>query len=188
MKLSTRTLRRAGATAAAVTAAVLIPTVALAAPARPAAPAAAPHCTNAQLQTWMGLPGDATAGTTFFELEISNVSAHSCTLFGFPGVSATGQAAKQVGSPAVRNSSHPVRLITLGRGGTAHVDLGIVDALAFPAATCHPVTATGLRVFAPNDFQSQVIPFSFRACSKAGPKFLTISPVVAGTGIPLFSS
>ena len=187
MKPSTRLIRRVGATAAAVTAAVLIPTVALAAPARPARPAAAPGCTQAQLQTWIGLPGDATAGTTFFELEISNVSAQTCTLLGFPGVSATSDG-KQVGSPARRNNSHPVRLITLGRGATAHVDLGIVDVFNFPTSSCHPVTAAGLRVFAPNDFRAQEIPFSFKACSTAGPKFLTVSPVVAGTGIPLFSS
>jgi hypothetical protein len=188
MKLSTRLVRRVGATAAAVTAAVLIPAVALAAPGRATSPAAAPRCTEAQLQTWLGLPGDGTAGTVFYELEISNVSARTCTLLGFPGVSAVSEDGKQVGSPARRNNSHPVRLITLGRGATAHVDLGIVDVANFPAAACHPAGAAGLRVFAPNDFQAQVIQFSFRACQKAGPKFLNVSPAVAGTGIPLFSS
>ena len=124
----------------------------------------------------------------FYELEISNVSARTCTLLGYPGVSATGAGGAQLGSPARRNSSHPARLITLGRGATAHVILGIADVSAFPAAACHPVTATGLRVFAPNDFRAQVIDFSFKACQKAGPQFLSVSPAVAGTGIPLFSS
>ena len=188
MKLSTRLIRRVGATAAAVTAAVLIPAVALAAPGRATSAAAPPRCTEAQLQTWIGLPGDGTAGTVFYELEISNVSARTCTLFGFPGVSAVSGDGKQVGSPAVRSNSHPVRLITLGRGATAHVDLGIVDVFNFPAAACHPVTVAGLRVFAPNTFQAQVIQYSFKACQKAGPRFLTVSPAVAGTGIPLFSS
>jgi Protein of unknown function (DUF4232) len=188
MKLSTRLVRRVGATAAAVTAALLIPAVALAAPGRAASPAATPRCAEAQLQTWIGLPGDGTAGTTFYELEISNISAQTCTLFGFPGVSAVSGNGKQAGSPARRNNSHPVRLITLGRGATAHVDLGIVDVFNFPATACHPVTATGLRVFAPNDFRAQVIDFSFKACQKAGPQFLSVSPAVAGTGIPLFSS
>ena len=188
MKLSTRLVRRVGATAAAVTAAVLIPAVALAAPGRATSPAAAPGCTEAQVRTWIGLPGDGTAGTTFYELEISNVSARTCTLFGFPGVSAVFEDGKQVGTPAVRNNSHPVRLVTLGRGATAHVDLGIADVSAYPPAACHPVTAAGLRVFAPNDFRAQVIQFSFRACQKAGPKFLKVSPALAGTGIPLFSS
>jgi hypothetical protein len=188
MKLSSRLIRRAGATAAAVAAAVLIPTVALAAPGRAASPAAAPGCTQAQLRTWIGVPGDGTAGTVFYELEISNVSARTCTLLGFPGVSATGAGGAQLGSPARRNSSHPARLITLGRGATAHVNLGIADVFAFPAAACHPVTATGLRVFAPGDFRSETVPFTFRACQKSGPKFLNVTATVAGTGIPLFSS
>jgi|HubBroStandDraft_5_1064220.scaffolds.fasta_scaffold297989_1 hypothetical protein len=188
MKLSPRLIRRAGATAAAVAAAVLIPTVALAAPGRAAAPAAAPGCTQAQLRSWIGLPGDGTAGTVFYELEISNISSRTCTLLGYPGVSATNADGAQVGSPARRNSSHPARLITLGRGATAHVDLGIVDVFNFPAAACHPVTATGLRVFAPGDFRSENVPLTFKACQRGGVQFLNVTATVAGTGIPGFSS
>lgn len=188
MKLSPRLIRRASATAAAIAATVLIPTVALAAPGRAAAPAAAPGCTQAQLRTWIGLPGDGTAGTVFYELEISNVSARTCTLLGYPGVSATGADGGQLGSPARRNSSHPARLITLGRGATAHADLGIVDVFNFPAAACHPVTATGLRVFAPGDFRSETVPLTFKACQRSGAQFLNVTATVAGTGIPGFSS
>ncbi|HEY3980754.1 MAG TPA: DUF4232 domain-containing protein [Streptosporangiaceae bacterium] len=188
MKLSPRLIRRASATAAAVAAALLIPAAALAAPGRAAAPAAAPGCTQAQLRTWIGLPGDGTAGTVFYELEISNVSARTCTLLGFPGVSATGAGGAQLGSPARRSSSHPVRLITLARGATAHANLGIVDVFAFPAAACHPVTATGLRVFAPGDFRSETVPLTFKACQRSGVQFLNVTATVAGTGIPLFSS
>jgi hypothetical protein len=188
MKLSPRLLRRASATAAAVAAAVLIPAAALAAPGRPAAPAAAPGCTQSQLRTWIGLPGDGTAGTVFYELEISNVSARTCTLLGFPGVSATGAGGARLGSPARRSGSHPVRLVTLARGATAHAILGIVDVFAFPAAACHPVTATGLRVFAPGDFRSETVPLTFKACQRSGVQFLNVTATVAGTGIPLFSS
>jgi hypothetical protein len=48
-------------------------------------------------------------------------------------------------------------------------------------------TANELRVFAPNDFQAHVIPFSFPACQKAGPVYLHVSRMIAGTGIPGFS-
>jgi hypothetical protein len=188
MKLSTRLIRRVGATAAATAAALLIPAVALAAPGRAAGPAAAPRCAQAQLQTWIGLPGDGTAGHTFYELEFSNISARTCSLAGYPGVSARFQDGKPVGSPAVRSAAHPVRLVTLARGATAHVSLGVADVLNFPAGACHPGFAASLLVFAPNDFQAQVIPFSVRACQKAGPRFLTVTPVVAGTGIPAFSN
>jgi Protein of unknown function (DUF4232) len=185
----TRLARRAGVIAAAAIAAALIPAVALAAPGHAARPAAAaPRCTEAQVRSWIGLPGDGTAGTTFFQLEISNVSARTCTLLGFPGVSATGAGGRPIGSPARRTPSHPARLITLGRGATAHVILGIVDVGVFSPGACKPVTASGLRVFAPGDFVSQTVPFSFRACSAAGPKFLNVSTAIAGTGIPLFSN
>jgi hypothetical protein len=189
MKVSTRVARRGCAIAAAAIAALLIPAVALAAPGRAGRPAdSAPRCLEAQLRTWIGLPGDGAAGTTYYQLEISNVSTRACTLLGYPGVSAAGAGGRQFGSPAVRVSSHPARLVTLGRGATAHVILGIVDAFNFPQAPCRPVTATGLRVFAPNDFRSQTIPLTFTACQKAGPKFLNVSAAIAGTGIPEYSS
>jgi Protein of unknown function (DUF4232) len=188
MKLP-RPARLASAIAAAAIAAVCVPAAALAAPGQASRPAAAaPRCAEAQLRSWIGLPADGTAGTAFYQLEISNVSARACTLLGYPGVSATGTDGQQLGRPAIRSASHPARLVTLGRGATAHVILGIADVSAYTTAACHPVTATGLRVYAPNDFRSQVIPFRFRACQQAGPAFLTVSRAIAGTGIPLFSS
>jgi hypothetical protein len=186
MLLSPRLLRRAGAGAAAVYAAVLIPAVALAAPGRAARPAAAPGCTQAQLRDWIGVPPGVAAGTAFYQLEISNISARACTLLGFPGVFAVGGSGTQLGSPAERNISDPVRRVTLGRGATAHVELGDGTGADFPG--CHPVAAAGLRVFAPGDFRSETIPFpGFGACRTPGPRLISVSPVLAGTGIPRFS-
>lgn len=188
MKLSPRTARRIGATTAAICAAILVPTVALAAPGHSAAAARAPGCSVADLTAWVGIPADGSAGTFTYQLELSNVSGHACTLRGFPGVSATGAHGSQLGSAAVRNHAHPARLVTLGRGATAHVELGIADVSNFPKSVCHPVTASGLRVFPPNDRRSESIPISFRACQKRGPKYLSVTTTIAGTGIPSFSS
>jgi hypothetical protein len=188
MKLSSRTARRIGATAAAICAAILVPAVALAAPGHPAAAARAPGCSVADLRAWVGIPADGSAGSFTYQLELSNVSGHACTLLGFPGVSATGAHGGQVGSAAVRNHSHPARLVTLNRGATAHVELQITDVSNFPQSACHPVTASGLRVFPPNDRRSESIPISFRACQTRGPKYLSVTTTIAGTGIPAFSS
>jgi hypothetical protein len=192
MKLTSRTARRVGAAAAAVCAAVLIPTVALAAPGQSdtatSSAAAPPACATSQLVAWVGIPADAAAGTFFYQLELSNISQHACTLYGYPGVSAFGPRAGQLGSAAVRNPSHPVHLVTLKRGWTAHIELGVADVANYPASVCHPVTAAGLRLYPPNDRRSTEIPFSFRACSKRGPKFLQVSTTISGTGIPNFSS
>jgi hypothetical protein len=195
MPVNSRMVRRITAATAAACAAILIPAVALAAPGRSAAPsradlasAAAAPCAAADLVSWVGIPADGAAGSATFQLELSNVSHHACSLIGFPGVSATGQRGAQVGSAAGRSRSHPARLVTLGRGGTAHVELRVTDVGNFPAAACHPVTASGLRVFAPNDRRSQVIPLTFRACQRRGPQFLSVSTVIADTGIPFFSN
>ncbi len=178
------------AAAAMTCAAVLMPAVALAAPAQPAAPAAAavPGCATSNLRAWLGVPGDSAAGTTVYQLELSNISHHACTLSGFPGVSAVGLGGHQLGSAARRDHSDPTRLVTLSRGATAHVFLMIADVAFFPASACHPANAIGLRVFPPNARTATVVPFSFRACKKKGPKFLTVRTTVTGTGIPGFSS
>lgn len=185
------TIQRIGAVAGAIGAAVLIPAVALAAPGHPAHPArtaATPKCTTSNLRVWAGIPGDGSAGSVQYQLELSNISSHTCTLLGYPGVSATNAGGGQVGSASGRVSSHPARQVVLGPGGTAHVELGITDVGNFSAGACHPVTAAGLKVFPPNDFTAARIPFSFRACSKRGPVYLHVSATIPGTGIPGFSS
>jgi hypothetical protein len=187
--------------AAAITcAAILMPAVALAAPGQAAAAAptaaaaartaaaAAPKCPTSALRVWLGVPGDGAAGTTAYQLELSNVSQHPCTLSGFPGVSAAGLGGHQLGRSARRDHSDPSQLVTLRRGETAHAFLLIVDVAFFPASACHPVSAIGLRVFPPNDRAATVVSFPFMACKKKGPNFLTVRTTVAGTGIPGFSS
>jgi hypothetical protein len=186
--------------AAAVTcAAVLMPTAALAMPGHPAAHAAAlghrpasaasatPRCASSGLRVWLGVPGEGAAGSIFYELELSNISNHTCTLFGFPGVSAEGLGGSRLGSPAGRSNLDPENLVTLARGATSHVFLQIVDVGVFPPSSCDPVTAIGLRVFAPNTATAAIVPFSFQACKKQGPIFLRVTATVAGTGIPGFN-
>jgi hypothetical protein len=201
MKLTSKTGRRAVAAAAFASAAILLPAVALASSAGSAAPktvaaqktAAAPktaaisRCTRAQLTSWLGIPGDAAAGSTYYELEISNISGRSCTLYGYPGVSAI-RGGGQVGSAAHRDSSHPSTLLTLVPGATVHVILQIADAYNYPPNTCHPTKAYALRVYAPGDYSSMEFPFTFEACAKKGPIFLFVTATIGGTGIPGFSN
>ena len=186
-----RGTQRRAAVAAMTCAAILMPAAALAAPAlaAPAHPAvsAAPGCATSDLRVWVGVPGDGAAGTTAYQLELSNTSHRTCTLSGFPGVSAVGLGGHRLGRPAVRDHSDPTRLVTLPRGATAHVFLLIVDVAFLRASACHPANAIGLRVFPPNDHTATVVSFPFRACKKTGPRFLTVRTTVTGTGIPGFS-
>jgi hypothetical protein len=179
-----------GIVAAAViagSAAIAVPAVA--ATGSPAAPASTPPaCATSQLQVWLGIPGDAAAGHVAYQLEFSNISARACSLLGFPGVSAVKAGGGQLGSAAGRDSGDPKKLVTLARGATAHAFLIATNTAFLPPSSCHPTTAIGLKVFPPNTAQAQIVDFPIGACAKAGPVFLRVRTVVAGTGIPGFSS
>lgn len=186
----TRTSHRRWMAAAGIAcAAILTPAAALAAHAHPAAATAtAPACATSSLRVWLGIPGDSAGPITAYQLELSNISGRACTLLGFPGVSAVAAGGGQLGTPAARDHADPTRLVTLGRGATAHVFLLITDVAFIPPAACHPANAIGLRVFPPNNRTATVVSFSFRACARSGPVFLRVRTTVAGTGIPGFSS
>jgi hypothetical protein len=124
---------------------------------------------------WINTQGNGTAGTIFYTLNLTNLSGGTCTLHGFPGVSAVNLSGAQLGRSAGWDRSQTVRTITLTAGQTAHATLGIVDTGALP--NCRPTTAAGLRVFPPNQTASKVIPFPFSACRSGGPTFLRIRPV-----------
>ena len=141
------------------------------------------RCGTSALAIWIGVgEGGSTAGSTFYPLELTNVSSHACHLFGFPGVSAF--AGHQLGSPAQRNHAVPEHTITLAPRDTAHTVVQITDVSNFSASQCKPVLATGLKVIPPDERTSLGIPFSFRACSKTGPIYLIVQPIQPGVGVP----
>jgi hypothetical protein len=143
----------------------------------------APSCKTSSLAIWIGLgEGGAALGSTYHPLELSNVSRHTCSLYGFPGVSA--ERGRQLGSAAGPDRTRPRRTVTLAPAHTAHAILRIVNTANYPAARCRPVTATGLRVFPPNQRAAREIPFAFRACSRRGPVFLSVTAVQPKIGIP----
>jgi hypothetical protein len=132
---------------------------------------------------WLGLgQGGAAAGSTFYQLEFTNVSKRSCRLFGFPGVSAVGR--RRLGSPAQRNRALTPRAVNLLPGATAHTVVQLTDVLNYPAARCRPATASFLHVYPPAERRAEDIPFRFRACSKPGPIFLSVEPIQRGVGVP----
>jgi hypothetical protein len=188
MKLTSNAGRCTVAAAAIASAAILLPAAALAASTGTAAPKAAvvSRCFSSQLTSWLGMPGNGAAGSTFYQLEISNISGRSCTLFGYPGVSAI-RAGHQVGSAAGRDHSHPSTLLTLAPGSTVHVILQVTDVGNFSPSSCKPTQAFALRVYAPGDYSAKQVPFTFGACGKSGPVFLHVSSTIAGAGIPGYS-
>jgi hypothetical protein len=151
-----------------------------------AAAAATSRCSSSALAVWLGLgEGGGTAGTTFYPLELTNISGRPCRLRGFPGVSAWN--GHQLGSPARRDHADPVQTVTLRNGGTAHALVGFTDVGNFSSSSCRPKTAAALKVFPPGERTARFVPFSFRACSKPGPVFLSVRAVEPGVGVPGFS-
>jgi Protein of unknown function (DUF4232) len=145
--------------------------------ARRATAASAPRCTTSGLVIWLDTQGNGTAGSVIYKLRFTNLSGRTCALFGYPGVSAVGLGGNQLGSSATRDHARAAHLVTLRNGRTATAVLRIVDAGNFPASTCRPVTAAGLRVFPPNSPTSKLVPFPFGACSGSAPTYLFIRVV-----------
>jgi hypothetical protein len=151
--------------------------------------AAAPECTTAKLDVWLNTNGNGAAGSSYYDLNLTNLSASTCTLYGYPGISAITQAGAQVGSAGARSSAHAVSVITLtsarsAKGletstahNTATVVLQIADAENFPQKSCVPITAAGFRVYPPNQKESTVVPYPFVACAKTGPRVLHVESV-----------
>lgn len=152
-----------------------------------AAAAGTPSCRTSGLVVWLDTRGNGAAGGTYYNLEFTNVSGHTCTLHGYPGVSAVNLVGHRLGSAASRNNAHTPVVVTLASGTTANmagtlatVVLKITDAGVYPPSTCRQVTAAGVRVYPPGQTASKLIPFPFRACSQTGPVILHVEAVQKG--------
>jgi hypothetical protein len=139
-------------------------------------------CQSSALKVTLG-SGNAAAGTTYYPILFTNVSGTACTLYGFPGVSFTGETyAVQVGPAATRNHSSPEQLVTLAAGAVASAQISVVDAQNYPAASCGLTTASGILVYPPNLTNSVGLPFNGYTCANAKDHVLTVNAVVAGSG------
>lgn len=169
--------RRTLAAAAVTCAAALAPAAALASDGHAgAARTTTPACATSGLDVWLNTQGSGAAGHTYYFLNFTNLSGSTCTLFGYPGVSAVTLTGAQLGSAASRSGTTP-HTVTLANGATTHALVGIVNPGVIPASQCHPVTAAGLKVYPPNQTASKVTPYPFTACSKSGPVYLSVGPV-----------
>jgi hypothetical protein len=170
--------RRVLAAAAVTCAAALVPAAALAAPGQHAdgARTAIPACATSGLDVWLDTNGSSAAGHTGYQLQFTNLSGSTCTLIGYPGVSAVTLSGTQIGSAAVRSGTTP-QTVTLANGASTHALVIITNVGLFQPSLCHQVTAAGLKVYPPNQTQPRTVPFPFGACSKTGTIYLSISPV-----------
>jgi hypothetical protein len=129
---------------------------------------------------------DGAAGSTYYPLDFTNTAAAVGVLNGYPGVSfvtATDQGGAQIGTAAVRNPEFGPEQVRLEPGGEAHAWLQVGTSGNFPASTCQPVTAHGLRVYPPGETEAGYVAQDFPACAGEGAQLLTIMPVRGGKAI-----
>jgi len=151
-------------------------------------PTAPRACPTSMLTVKLGL-SQGYAGGVYQVISFTNDSNAACTLFGYPGVSlVTGPPYTQVGLAAERDTTAPVKLVTLAAGQAATALLQVVDALNYPASTCSPVRAANLRVYPPNQTAPVYLPDSAYGCAKPV-QTLFISAVQAnGEAHPMISA
>jgi hypothetical protein len=167
---------RAAAGGLAAAAAVLVVATAATAARSPGRSAAA-GCPSSGLVVWLDTQSQGAAGHLFYNLKLTNLSGHACTLRGYPGVSAVDLRGHQIGSAAVRDTTTPARLIRLSPGGTASALLRLTNTGVFSRSACGQVTAAGFRVFPPNATSPKIVPFPFGACSRRAVTYLAIRAV-----------
>jgi Protein of unknown function (DUF4232) len=129
---------------------------------------------------------DGAAGSTYYPLDFTNTSAATCALYGYPGVSLVAAAAAdgaQIGAAAARNPEFGPAEVRLEPGGEAHAWLQVAAAGNYPASTCQPATAHGLRVYPPGQTEAGYVRQDFPACAGDGAQLLTIMPVRSGKAI-----
>jgi Protein of unknown function (DUF4232) len=158
----------------------LLAVVPIAAPTAGAAAAAKP-CPVSGLVIWAGEePGGGAAGSVFYRIEFANLSGSSCSMSGYPKVSAVNLHGKRIGAAATIEPAKETPPVKLAPGDTATATLRIVEALNYPTGKCKPTTAAGLRVTVPGGSGSKVAPLAFETCASSASKTLSVGPVTTG--------
>jgi Protein of unknown function (DUF4232) len=115
----------------------------------------------------------AAAGSTYVPIDFTNIGSGTCTLFGYPGVSAVDSpSGSQIGRAATRNPAAAAALVTLVPGGVAHATIQVANAQNYSPSQCNPVTAHYLRIYPPNQFRAIYARYTVQVCSAKLPHTL----------------
>jgi hypothetical protein len=143
-------------------------------------PAGPGTCLASDLKGSLG-GGSGAAGTFYQIVVLTNTSAASCTLYGYPGVSfVTGPGGSEVGAPATRDTSSPVTQVTLTPGGQANMLVALTDVGVYSTAQCQPTKVSWLRVYPPGDFGSLYVQYAAQTCAMTSLGVLRVTAVRPG--------
>ena len=124
-------------------------------------------------------------GSAYYPVNFTNTSDAPCGMYGYPDLSfvtSAGSSGIQIGAAAQENPSIG-KLTVRVPGGVAHAWLQVAAAGNYPASTCRPATAHGLRVYPPGDTVASYVDVSFAACASASTPLLTVMPVRSGHSV-----
>ena len=161
-------------------------------------------CPTSGLEAWLGLgaasavggagganpgnagpPGAYPGHETYYTLEFTNVSNRTCSLFGYPEVSAyrdSPVAGGPIGGTAIRDTSVRPKPVMLEPGATAHTVLRVAGDTE--PAGCAEVTAEELRITLPRQARPSLVPAHIPVCSQRGHASLSVQAIQARPGIP----
>ena len=161
-------------------------------------------CPTSGLEAWLGLgaasavggagganpgnagpPGAYPGHETYYTLEFTNVSNRTCSLFGYPEVSAyrdSPAAGGRIGGTAIRDTSVRPKPVMLEPGATAHAVLRVAGDTE--PAGCAEVTAEELRITLPRQARPSLVPAHIPVCSQRGHASLSVQAIQARPGIP----
>jgi hypothetical protein len=184
MSAYARTAWRLGAVAAVAATGLLLAASTAGARTAASTAAAVPECSAADLGVWVAAnQGNGAAGTLYVPLEFTNLSTKTCTLDGFPGVSALSQSGAQLGSPASWDDAVAPSKVTLAAGATAYATLGYSDVVTGNCPAADKVTAAWLLVYPPGQTQGDRTFFDLATCTAAGQTdFLRVRVIAPGPG------
>lgn len=137
-------------------------------------------CPTSGLKVAAGTAG-AAAGSLYQQIDFTNTSGRTCTLYGYPGVAQTTDMTpgSQVGAAATKSTAKPKMVITLAAGKTASATLQITQVVNYPTANCGPEGSRYLQVYPPGQTAAVYLPYQSKGCTK--PVFvLGITAIVAG--------
>ena len=136
-----------------------------------------------------GPPGAYPIHETYYTLEFTNVSNRTCSLFGYPEVSAyrdSPAAGRRIGGPiggtAIRDTSVRPKPVILEPGATAHAVLRVASDTK--PAGCAEVTAGELRITLPRQARPSLVPAHIPVCTQRGHASLSVQAIQARPGIP----
>jgi hypothetical protein len=139
-------------------------------------------CLTSGLRASLG-GAQGAAGSAYQVIVLANTSGKTCALYGYPGVSfVSGVGGAQIGAAATRDRSVAAKVVTLAPGQRGSFTLRVVNAGTLPDASCHPVSASWLKIFPPENTAALYVGYTARACAGTATAILSTRAVTEGTG------